>query len=62
MVRLAAKRYAKALFELYLENDEIAERLLNEVAVMSDILANEPEYMRFLCSPMFTPDEKNQRV
>ena len=52
-----AKRYAKALFELAIENRS-QEKVFSDLGALNAIFAKEKETHEFLVSPMVTPSQK----
>lgn len=52
-----AKKYAKALFELAVDNRS-QEKVFSDLRALSEIFAKEKETHEFLVSPMITPTQK----
>ena len=57
MAQLIAKRYAKALFDIALENHRIDE-FEHQVHMVYQILDSEKEFMKILQHPQILMDEK----
>ena len=56
-----ASRYAKAIFDLVLESDEVAE-LENDVESLSDALDNSQELRDLIASPLYTRDDQKAAI
>lgn len=57
MAKLISKTYGEALFELAIE-EESADRMLEEVSGIREVLCSNPEYLRFLVNPRIPADKK----
>jgi len=56
-----ASRYAKAIFDLILESDEVAE-LENDVESLSDALDKSQELRDLIASPLYTRDDQKAAI
>ena len=56
-----ASRYAKAIFDLVLESDEVAE-LENDVESLSDALDKSQELRDLIASPLYTRDDQKAAI
>jgi len=56
-----ASRYARAIFELVLETDEMAE-LENNVETLSEALGNSQELRDLIASPLYTRDDQKAAI
>ena len=56
-----ASRYAKAIFDLVLESDEVAE-LENDVESLSDALDKSQELRDLIASPLYSRDEQKAAI
>ena len=56
-----ASRYARAIFDLVLESDEVAE-LENNVESLSEALGNSQEFRDLIASPIYTRDDQKAAV
>ena len=56
-----ASRYARAIFDLVLESDEVAE-LENNVESLSEALSNSQELRDLIASPLYTRDEQKAAI
>ena len=56
-----ASRYARAIFDLVLESDEVAE-LENNVESLSEALGNSQELRDLIASPLYTRDDQKAAI
>ena len=56
-----ASRYARAIFDLVLESDEVAE-LENNAESLSEALGNSQEFRDLIASPLYTRDDQKAAV
>ena len=56
-----ASRYAKAIFDLVLESDEVSE-LANNVESLSEALGNSQELRDLIASPLYTRDDQKAAI
>ena len=56
-----ASRYAKAIFDLVLESDEVSE-LANNVESLSEALGNSEELRDLIASPLYTRDDQKAAI
>ncbi len=60
----AARRYAKALFQLSAAGDQVAKpaQILEELRAFEKIFTKDAEIRKFLSSPIVTPEEKKEAL
>ena len=61
MIRVIAKRYAKALAELS-EEKKIVEKTRADLRAVADAVAAQPDLQKLFVSPVFTPEDKKSVI